>query len=127
MSFPFNSQQGLVVLPARLWGPEGDIILRLALDTGATYSLVSRGLLKLVGYDPGSAVTRVRITTASGVEYVPQVIIEKVEALGQERRRFPVLCHNLPPSANLDGLLGLDFFRGQRLAINFRSGILDVD
>lgn len=127
MIFPFDTSQGLVIVPAKLWGPDGDIVLRLALDTGATYSLVSFDLLKLLGYEPGSVGPRVRITTASGVENVPQVIIERIEVLGHERRQFPVLCHNLPPSANLDGLLGLDFMRGQRLVIDFRSGSLEVD
>ncbi len=127
MSFPFDNRQGLVIVPSKLWGPEGDIVLRLALDTGATYSLVSFDLLKLLGYDPRSVGTWVRITTASGVENVPQVTIEKVEALGHERVQFPVLCHTLPPSANLDGLLGLDFFRGQRLVLDFRSGSLAID
>lgn len=127
MSFPFDSSPGLIIVPAKLWGPHGDIIVRLALDTGATYSLVGFELLKLLGYDPDLSPTRVQITTASGAENVPQVIIEKVEVLGQERRQFPVLCHTLPASANLNGLLGLDFLRGQRLVIDFRSGSLAID
>lgn len=127
MSFQFNSNHGLVILQVRLWAPRGDIILRLALDTGATYSLISRDILTRVGYEPDSFATRVRITTASGVENVPQIIIEKLEALGQQRSRFPIICHNLPTTANLDGLLGLDFFRGQRLVIDFRTGAMTVD
>ncbi len=127
MSFPFDSRQGLVVVPARLWGPGGDIVVRLALDTGATYTLVGSELLEALGYDPLSAEKRVRVTTASGEETAPQVVVGKVEALGQERRQFPVLCHTLPAGVNMDGLLGLDFFRGQRLVIDFRSGTLVVD
>jgi hypothetical protein len=37
---------------------------------------------------------------------------------------FPVLGHTLPPSAGVDGLLGLDFLRGQSLTLDFRSGHL---
>ena len=40
----------------------------------------------------------------------------------RERTEFPVLGHTLPPSAGVDGLLGLDFFRGQSLTLNFRTG-----
>lgn len=36
MSFPFDPQQGLIIVPVELWGPSGSAILRLALDTGAT-------------------------------------------------------------------------------------------
>ncbi len=35
-----------------------------------------------------------------------------------------VSCHTLPPSAGVDGLLGLDFFRGERLTVDFRTGRL---
>ena len=28
---------------------------------------------------------------------------------------FSLICHTLPPSVSVDGLLGLDFLRGQRL------------
>ena len=127
MSFPFDSNEGLLIVPAKLWGPNGDTVLRLALDTGATYSLVSYDILMLLGYDPSSIGTRIRITTASGVEYAPQIVIEKIEVLGQERPQFPVLCHTLPATANLDGLLGLDFFRGQRLVLDFGAGTVTVD
>lgn len=33
MTFPFDPQQGLIVVPAELWGPTGSVVLRLALDT----------------------------------------------------------------------------------------------
>ncbi len=36
MSFSFDPQQGLIIVPAELWGPSGSAVLRLALDTGAS-------------------------------------------------------------------------------------------
>jgi predicted aspartyl protease len=122
MSFPFESQQGLIIVRAELWGPSGSAVLRLALDTGATGTVVNVGMLVAVGYDPALVPDRIQVTTGSGVEFVPRVILDKLEALGQERPGFPVLCHTLPPSAGVDGLLGLDFFRGQSLTIDFRNG-----
>jgi hypothetical protein len=62
------------------------------------------------------------VTTGSGVKYVPRLLVDKMVVLGQERTDLPVLCHTLPPSASVDGLLGLDFLRGQSLTIDFRSG-----
>ena len=122
MSFPFDSQQGLVIIRSELWGPAGSIVLRLALDTGATGTVVNIGMLVTIGYDPALAPDRIQITTGSGVEFVPRVILDRVAALGQERSGFPVLGHTLPPSAGVDGLLGLDFFRGHSLSIDFRRG-----
>jgi hypothetical protein len=34
------------------------------------------------------------------------------------------LGHTLPPSAGVDGLLGLDFFRGQVLTVDFHKGMI---
>jgi len=97
-------------------------VLRFALDTGATRTLVNAGMLVAIGYDPALVPDRFQITTGSGVEFVPRITLSKITALSQERTTFPVLCHTLPPSADIDGLLGLDFFRGQTLTIDFRSG-----
>ncbi len=127
MSLRFDPTEGLIVVPTRLCGPAGDTVVRLALDTGATRTVVGWDVVVLVGYDPAVSSERVQMITGSGVEFVPRVFIERIEALGQERRDFPVLCHTLPPSATVDGVLGLDFFRGQRLIIDLRVGEVAVE
>jgi len=81
-------------------------------------------LLNSIGYDPALVPDRVQLTTGSGVEYAPRLSVNKIEALGQERVNFPVVAHTLPPTASVDGLLGLDFFRGQELNLNFRTGVV---
>jgi predicted aspartyl protease len=99
-------------------------VLQWALDTGATSTLINVGMLVAIGYDPALITERIQVTTGSGVEFAPRVVLQRVSALGQERLGFPVLGHTLPPSASVDGLLGLDFFRGLDLAIDFRAGQL---
>ncbi len=122
MNFSFDSQYGLIIVRAELTGPSGSAVLRLALDTGATGTLVNVGMLVSIGYDPALVIDRFQITTGSGVEFVPRITVSKISVLGQEREYFPVLCHTLPPSSGIDGLLGLDFFRGQSLTLDFRTG-----
>jgi len=122
VSLPFDPQQGLIIVRTELWGPTGSALLRLALDTGATATVVNIAMLVAVGYDPALAPTRVQVTTGSGVGYAPRVTLSRILALGQERVDFPVLGHTLPPSAGVDGLLGLDFLRGQSLTVDFRTG-----
>lgn len=121
MSFSFDPDQGLIVVKAELDGPTGSIVLRLAVDTGATRTLVNSGPLVTVGYDPALSPKRMQITTASGVEFVPLFIAEKIVAVGLERRSFEVIGHTLPTSAGIDGLLGLDFFSDTSLTIDFRT------
>lgn len=122
MRFSFNPLHGLIIVRAELSGPAGNAVLRLALDTGASNTLINVGILVAIGYDPALVPERVQVTTGSGIEFVPRLALSKIVALGQERLDFPVLCHTLPPSAGIDGLLGLDFFREQSLTLNFRTG-----
>lgn len=124
MSFAFDPHQGLVLLHAELWGPSSSAVLLLALDTGATFTLVNQTRLMQLGYDPAITPNRFHITTASGVEIASRLNVARIAALGKERIDFPVLCHTLPASVRVDGLLGLDFLRGQSLSIDFRAGRL---
>jgi len=122
MTFSFDLQQGLVIVKAEISGPSGSVVLRMALDTGASNTLVNVGMLVAVGYDPALVPDRVQVTTGSSVEFAPRITLDRIKALGQERSDLSVFCHTLPPSADVDGLLGLDFFRGQILTIDFREG-----
>jgi len=124
VNYSFNPHRGLIVIQAEVWGPSGSIVLGLALDTGATGTMINVAPLTTIGYDPSLAPDRVQVTTGSGVEYAPRVSVIRIKAMGQERRHFPVLAHTLPPSARIDGLLGLDYLRGQVLNMDFRQGTL---
>jgi hypothetical protein len=52
--------------------------------------------------------------------------VNRLSALGQHAIGLKVLAHNLPPEAAVDGPLGLDFFRGFLLTIDFRGGQVDL-
>lgn len=79
-----------------------------------------------LGFDPAGSPDRVRISTASGVEFAARVVADRLEALGRNREAFPILCHTLPPSTTVDGLLGLDFLRGSVLSINLVEGFVEL-
>ena len=126
MTYRFDASADLIVVAARLFGPTGDLIVRLALDTGATTSLINTEILVLLGYDPAASSDRIQVTTGSGVEFCPRVIVKSIDALGHSRTNFPILCHTLPPTSQVDGLLGLDFFRGCKLEIDLKNGTINV-
>lgn len=127
MSYSFNAQRGLIIIQVELFGPSGSIVLRLALDTGATGTMVNVAPLTTIGYDPSLVPDRVQVTTGSGVEYAPRILVSRIKALGQERGNFHVLAHTLPPSASIDGVLGLDFLRAQVLNIDFSQGAITLN
>lgn len=96
----------------------------MALDTGATSTLVRPAILLAIGLDPAASRDRTQVITGSGVEYVPRLKVDLVSALGLEMVQMAVVAHTLPPSATVDGLLGLDFMRGRTLTIDFRNGTI---
>ena len=122
MSSPFNPHQGLILVDTEVTGPAGKVPALLALDTGATRTTISEAILLIAGYDPSLTPTRAQIITGSGVISVPLMPIMEIRALGHIRANILVQAHSLPPTATIDGLLGLDFFRGQTLTIDVRTG-----
>ena len=127
MSLPFTPGQGLIVVPVKLWGPGGTLIVRLVLDTGATTTFVRQSRLERIGYTPDDSTRRRPVAMGGGIVFAPVVTLERLVALGQERAGFAVLGHTFPPDSGVDGVLGLDFLRGQRLLINFRLGLVLLD
>lgn len=109
-----------------IWGPLESHVFYLALDTGATDTMVSAKLLTDIGYDFTSR-PLVQIMTGNGIVQVPDLKVSRLESLGQQRSDFSVLAHELSPKATIDGVLGLDFLRGHVLNIDFRLGKLTLE
>lgn len=55
MSHSFQPKQGLIIVPVRVWGPKGNTWVKLALDTGASQTMINWELLVFLGYDPAWA------------------------------------------------------------------------
>lgn len=127
MSDTFDARRGLPVVQVKITGPTGTQTAQLALDTGSSAIMVNALLLVSIGYDPDASPDRVQITTASRIERSTRLRVSRIEALGVERVEFPVVAHTLPPTSTVDGLLGLDFFRGLVLTLDFREGRITLE
>ena len=127
MSISFNPEERLVLTTGNLWGPNGLSVIRLVVDTGATYTVISREAAETVGYDLTEHGETLTIATGSRLEILPVFRIDRLVALDRELRNMDVLCHTVPGGLDVDGLLGLDFFRGRRLTIDFREGSISLD
>lgn len=88
--------------------------------------MISVAMLVTVGFDPALQSERVQVTTGSGIDFSPLVVVPRIMAFSEERSNLAVLAHTLPPTAGIDGLLGLDFFRDRLLQIDFRKGLLSL-
>ena len=126
MTESFDAEHGLVIVRALLWGPTSNAVARLALDTGASRTLINTRFLLAMGYQRDRTENRIQITTGSGIELVETVRISQVRVLGKTITNFSVLSHNLPPTAAVDGLLGLDLLRRRRLTLDFRRSTVTL-
>jgi len=127
VTFNFNAKTGLIHTRARIVGPNGAALFVLALDTGANSTLINVSRLAQLGYDPVAIGQPASAMTAGGIVQVFRLPIISLSALGQTRNNFRVIAHNLPSSASVDGLLGLDFFRGQILTLDFPKGEITLN
>lgn len=64
-------------------GPRGTKILTMAIDTGATTTVIPPKVAAAIGCDPATSRRRVGILTASGAEYLPVAAVPLVVCLGQ--------------------------------------------
>ncbi len=122
MNWKFDSSGGLVMIEVNIEKSGQRNIFRMALDTGATHTFIRTRQLESLGYEPSQSPNKTTVTTGSDQAYVPVVAVEKILALGQERENMPVTAMELPASASIDGVLGLDFVRGHVLTIDFQNG-----
>jgi hypothetical protein len=126
MAVPFNPAARSVLVPVIVGGPRQAVAFRFAVDTGATQTTIRSELLRVLGYDLNRPVGRKRIRFAGGTATIPLFRVASLTSLGQSRTDFVAAAQDLPPTVEADGLLGLDFFRGLVLTLDFSRGLVSL-
>jgi clan AA aspartic protease (TIGR02281 family) len=125
--FRFNTKAPVIILTILLEGQgSSKQKIRVALDTGATYTMIPWQTAEILGLEPELSKKRIEIITASGVEKVPLVTLKSIVILGKRIERVEAVVHDLPPKSYVDGLLGLKSLVELKLKIDFDKGILEV-
>jgi len=124
--FFFDPKHSIIICHGEVIGPKLELSVKMALDTGATYTIIPIEAAVAVGCDPSRSKKRIEITTGSGVEYVPLIIIPQFRAFGMRVKNLEVICHNLPTQSPIEGLLGLNFLNKSKLIIDFSRHIIKV-
>ena len=108
-----------MVLPVTI---NGQGPFRFMIDTGANVSCVSVRLAEQLALEPASPA---KVHTVVGVRSRPRVMIPHLEIGGRVRRtvRAPALSFR---GTDVDGVLGVDWLRGQRLILDFKSQNLEI-
>ncbi|MBC8183865.1 retroviral-like aspartic protease family protein [candidate division KSB1 bacterium] len=127
VKYGFDVNSPIIQLKAKIEGLDSLRTLNTVLDTGATYMMIPWEIADILGYEPELSKKRINITTASGVEKVPLIILMSVSVLGKKTENVKAIVHDLPARSYVDGLLGLSFFKNIRFCLDFREGFLEIE
>jgi clan AA aspartic protease (TIGR02281 family) len=117
---PFEKRGTTVLVPAAL---NGQSIGYFILDTGATFTSISRSAAEKLGVATSSST--VRLITANGAIQAPLALLDEVEVGGAVARHVATVVYDLPNvPPNVVGLLGLSFLERFRVNLNLSAGVL---
>jgi predicted aspartyl protease len=118
---------GLVMSYIKIWNKEISAYspMYIALDTGASITTLSKDVLHLAGYDVFGGVTR-RITTASGVEFVKEVTIDRLMLGGIVLNDVMVYAHTFPQESFSSGVLGINVLSLFDVNLLFSKQIIEL-
>ena len=115
--FELEDDESLITVSCHL----GDDDYDLALDTGASNTVIDLNALFAAGYRIEDAIRIVEVETAGGVieAYVFQIV--ELKALGITKRHLEVSSYDFIDNnifSEIQGVLGLDFFKGYKFCID---------
>ncbi|MEZ0483301.1 aspartyl protease family protein [Fibrella aquatica] len=123
--FSLDDADSLIRIDAQI----GRSDLTLALDTGATHTVIDLTLMLLNGYDLSKVVRTVEFETAKGPINAYVFRIDQLTALGKTVRNVEVSSYDFIGNNvifDIDGVLGLDFFKESELIINFKNHTISL-
>jgi predicted aspartyl protease len=92
-------------------------------DTGSNRSCISRKLAERLGLPPGPPVS---VHTVVKAQMRPTVMIDRLQLGSRSQRRVKIPALDLVGSDDADGVLGVDWLKGQRLVLNFKGHELEI-
>lgn len=124
--FKLDTTEGIILCKAKLTHKKQSIFIKLAVDTGASFIMISVESALAIGIDPSKSMRHIEITTANGVVFVPIIKIPSFKCFGIELKNIEAVCHNLPPESCVEGLLGLNFLKRAKAILDFSKNIIEV-
>ncbi len=125
MEFKFNlpDDESLILVDSEI----NDLPFTLAIDTGATHTVIDLTALLMAGYSLSDAKGSVPLETAKGIIEAYIFEVDYFYVLGKKKTKFKVCSYDFLVNrvlVNIDGVLGLDFYRGSVLTIDFQKSVI---
>jgi hypothetical protein len=118
--FSLENADSLIRIDAQI----GKSDISLALDTGATHTIIDLSVMLMNGYDLSKIIRTVEFETAKGSIEAYVFSIKQLKALGRTLYNLEVSSYDFISNNvifDIDGVLGLDFFKGTQLKIDFKN------
>lgn len=126
MRIPFDpSIKTTLVVGMQVYGREGDLTLRAAVDTGASTTMIPPAAARLLGYPVDGADSK-RIVTGDGVFYAPRIVLDRLDVGPATARGVEAICHDLPKESILDALVGLSFLTKFDVRLDFEAWEMEL-
>ncbi len=123
--FTLENQDSLIRIDAQI----GKSDFSLALDTGATHTVIDLTVMLMNGYNLNDVVRTVDFETAKGSIEAYVFKVNKLKALGRIMHEVEISSYDFIGNNvifDIDGVLGLDFFKGTSLKIDFNNFVITL-
>lgn len=123
--FTLENDEGLIILPSFVDDEE----VSLALDTGASHTVVDLTKLLILGYRITDSLGFVEFETAKGVIEAYIFEVKELKALGVTKYNVKICSYDFLGNnvlSEIDGVLGLDFFQKTDLLISFKRFLINL-
>ena len=126
-NFPFEltDDESLIIIQAKV----GKYDLRLALDTGASHTIIDLNTLITLGYYPENSVGNTLFETGKGNVEAHIFTLPQLSTLGILRHNFNVSSYDFLGNGvmtDIEGVLGLDFFQDTKICLDFRKLMITI-
>jgi len=116
-----------ILVDTEIWSKKDECFLPVSLifDTGAAKTTIATDILVDLGYDVTEGKTK-RIITASSVEYVKEIQIDRIRLAQYETEPASVYSHLFPAETYTSGVIGLDILSRFDIHLLFSKRIIEL-
>lgn len=124
--YPLVRESGVLIAYVQLMNGKRKRLVRLAVDTGATTTMIPPKAALAIGIHPERSRSSRETITASGKELIPIILLPQLRVFETTLRHLTIVCHELPAESPIDGLLGLDVLTRLRAVLDLGTQAIHI-
>lgn len=114
----YHKHQSMIIVDVTL---NGTLTRPFAVDTGATYTVISQKLADALQLRPTTTTPRITLQTANGRIQVPLLTLDSLAIGNLESSHITAAIHQFDDDSIIEGLLGLNFLNRFQMTIDARA------